>query len=70
MKDQRKRSVAKALSWRTIATLTTMTLVFLFTGELALAAGIGALDVVSKLIFYYAHERGWNLISWGKDKEE
>lgn len=70
MKDQRKRSIVKAISWRIIATLTTMTIVFLFTGELSLAAGVGVLDVISKLIFYYVHERGWNLVSWGKSKEK
>ena len=64
-----KRSFAKAISWRAIATSTTMALVFLFTGELSLAAGVGILDVISKLILYYGHERLWNLIKWGKSKK-
>ena len=44
-----------------------MALVFLSTGELSLTLSIGALDVVLKLIFYYAHERLWNVVSWGKN---
>ena len=64
-----KRSFAKAISWRAIATSTTMALVFLFTGELSLAAGIGILDVIFKLTLYYGHERLWNLIKWGKSKK-
>ena len=69
MNIHRKRSFVKAISWRTIATSTTMALVFLITGELSLAAGVGILDVTVKLIFYYGHERLWNLIKWGKSKK-
>jgi len=69
MAEYRKRSLVKAISWRVIATLTTMSLVFLFTGELILAMGVGVLDVISKLILYYGHERLWNLIKWGKRKK-
>lgn len=45
-----------------------MSLVFLSTGELALTLSIGALDVVLKLFFYYAHERVWNIVPWGKNR--
>ena len=68
MRDCRKRSFVKAICWRAIATSTTVVLVFLFTGEVELAASIGVLDVTSKLLFYYAHERVWDRITWGKEK--
>lgn len=68
MRDFHKRSVVKAISWRLVATLTTMGVVFLFTRQLALAAGVGAVEVVLKLIFYYCHERMWDWIGWGKLK--
>ena len=64
--DTRTRSFAKMISWRIIATATTMALVFIFTGELVLALGIGVFDVVLKLIFYYGHERAWNKVLWGR----
>lgn len=64
--DTRKRTVGKAISWRAIATLTTMTLVFIFTREIDKSLGIGALDVIAKLTFYYLHERVWQKVSWGK----
>jgi adenylylsulfate kinase len=56
------------MSWRVLATLTTVVLVFAFTGKLALAAGIGMIEVVAKLLIYYAHERIWDKISWGRTK--
>ena len=64
------RSAVKALSWRVIATLTTMSLVYAFTRRLTLALGVGALEVVCKLVFYYAHERAWNHTRWGKLEAE
>lgn len=59
------RSVAKGITWRIIASATTMSLVYLFTGNLELTAGVGALDVLLKLLFYYFHERAWGKVSWG-----
>lgn len=63
--DTHKRSIAKAVSWRIIATIVTMALVLIFTGSLALAGTVGFFDVVLKLIIYYLHERSWSKISWG-----
>lgn len=66
MEDSRARSVAKGLSWRIIATCTTMSLVFLVTGDLETMAHVGMADVVIKLAFYYLHERAWGRIAWGR----
>ncbi len=60
------RSVIKAVSWRVIATLTTMALVFAFTGKVELALAVGGIEMAAKLLFYYLHERSWNAIKWGK----
>lgn len=67
--ERKRRSLAKAVTWRVIATLTTMVLVFIATGEWTITLGVGLLDVVTKLIFYFGHERMWNLITWGKYKK-
>lgn len=66
MKDTRKRSISKAITWRILATITTMVLVFVFTGEWKLSLGVGVLDVVIKLLLYYGHERIWNSVKWGR----
>jgi len=62
------RSMAKALSWRVIATLTTMVAVFIVSGEWLLALEVGAIEVTAKLLFYYLHERAWEGFSWGVEK--
>lgn len=63
--DRRIRSLTKACSWRVMATLTTVFLVFAFTGEVTTSLGIGALEVVAKLVLFYGHERTWQRIKWG-----
>ena len=66
--ETKTRAAVKAASWRVIATLTTMTIVFLFTHEWMLSLGVGFFEVVAKLTFYYIHERVWQKIGWGKNK--
>lgn len=61
------RSGAKAVTWRVIATTTTMFLVFFFTGELDLSLGVGFFDVLLKLAFYFLHERAWDRVWFGRD---
>jgi uncharacterized membrane protein len=64
--ERHHRSLIKTISWRVIATIATMLIVYIFTGELILTLGVGAVEVISKMILYYFHERIWNLITWGK----
>lgn len=59
------RSFVKTLSWRFWATLTTVALVFLFTGYMKIALAIGGVEVVAKLLLYYLHERVWSKIPHG-----
>jgi len=64
--ETKKRSILKAISWRTWATVTTAVLVFVFTGRFALAITIGLLEVIAKMALYFFHERLWHKISYGK----
>jgi len=68
MEDYRVRSIVKTISWRVLATLATMFIVFAFTGKVKLSVGIGLVEAVSKMVLYYLHERTWGKISWGKLK--
>ena len=68
MQETQKRSLLKTISWRVLATLTTITLVYMFTNNIVIAAEIGGLEVIAKLLLYYFHERVWNGIGWGAKK--
>jgi uncharacterized membrane protein len=64
--EKHVRSIAKAISWRILATSTTIFLVFLFTGNFVTSASVGALELLSKTIIYYIHERIWNMSNFGR----
>ena len=65
-----RRSVAKALSWRFVATLITTMIVYAITGKGDFAAGIGLADTAIKLFVYIGHERVWNRIPYGRTERQ
>ena len=61
-----KRSLLKTISWRVIGTLDTILISWAITGALSLAFSIGFVELVTKMILYFFHERAWNKINWGR----
>ena len=61
-----KRSLVKTISWRAVGTITTVTISYVITGTMALAFSIGGIELVSKMVLYFFHERAWEKIKWGK----
>jgi uncharacterized membrane protein len=66
MNVTRTRSAAKAISWRIIGTADTFLISWFITKEPVAAASIASLEVLTKTILYYFHERGWNFVQWGR----
>lgn len=62
-----RRIFAKTLAWRIIATLTGAAVTFALTGEVETAGKFIIIEFPLKMLFYYLHEIGWDLISWGKE---
>lgn len=58
-KDSHIKSIFKAISWRVVATLTTMIISWFITKNLAFAISIGSIELVAKIFLYYLHERLW-----------
>ena len=64
--DTHKRTIVKTITWRIIATLTTVIVIYLWIGDLSAALGSGLLANALKTIFYYTHERAWNKSDFGR----
>lgn len=60
--DSNLRSLLKTVSWRVVGTIDTMIISYLITGNTAMAMSIGSVEVVSKMILYYLHERAWSTV--------
>ena len=54
-----KRHIAKTISWRIIGTIDTMILSALITGSWEMGLTIGGVEVITKMILYFLHERVW-----------
>ncbi|MFH1742502.1 MAG: DUF2061 domain-containing protein [bacterium] len=66
--ETHRRSLMKSLSWRVVATVVTACAAWFITGEQESAAKIAALDTLAKIGIYYAHERFWIRIPFGRPK--
>jgi adenylylsulfate kinase len=69
-KEKHIRSIFKTISWRITATITTVTLVWIFTGQIETAIAVGSIEVFLKMLFYYLHERGWEKFKFGRVEVE
>lgn len=63
-----KRTLVKTITWRIIALVTTITVVYIYSGDIheSLVVGIGANFI--KMFLYYIHERVWNRVHFGRLK--
>ena len=59
MKVTKLRSLLKTISWRIVGTVDTMCLGWIITGSPLVGLKIGALELFTKMILYYFHERAW-----------
>lgn len=69
-KETNKRSLAKGVTWRLIATTTTMVIVYVFFGRLDLAIATGVIESVLKIGLFWMHEKAWFKVRWGKKRIE
>jgi len=68
--QDRVRHLLKTITWRFIGTLDTVILAWLISGEAEFGLTIGGLELVTKMILYYFHERTWYNIRFGVDPEQ
>ena len=61
----KKRSLVKTLTWRVLATTDTIIIARVITGSWTVGFGIASIEVVTKMVLYYLHERGWAALDWG-----
>ena len=65
-KDSHLRSIVKGISWRLTGTADTMLISYFITGNPMTALKIGGVEIFTKLVLYYFHERVWQKVRWGQ----
>ena len=54
-----KRHLAKTISWRIIGTLDSIIISGVITGSWGVGLAIGGIEIISKMVLYFLHERAW-----------
>lgn len=67
-KVSQKRHILKTITWRIVGTLDTIILSWFITGNPITGVKIGGLELFSKMVLYYAHERVWYKSNFGIKK--
>ena len=59
------RTILKTLSWRIVATTTTIVIAYFVFGDISSALAVGGIEFFAKMVIYYVHERIWQLAPRG-----
>lgn len=65
--DKPWRSLLKTLSWRATGTIDTMVISYVITGDVKVAGAIASIEVITKMVLYYLHERLWDRLRVGRE---
>ena len=63
------RHILKTITWRFVGTMDTMFLGWLISGSAEIGLSIGGLELFTKMILYYLHERIWYKSLFGLKKK-
>lgn len=67
MSVKKSRSLAKSLTWRVVALLTTFITLYVLSKDINMATLATIITNGVNFVAYYYHERIWNSVSWGKE---
>ena len=66
--EEHKRTILKTITWRIIAVLVTMVIVYLYNKDIRESIIISLAANAIKMFLYYIHERMWNKTNFGRKK--
>jgi len=67
---QKRRHMAKALTYRVMGTCITSLSGWIITGSWQIGVLLGPVDALAKVALYYVHESFWDRIKWGLCKQQ
>jgi len=64
MKEEKKRAIAKSISYRIICIISLAIVTYVFTGDLIQMTSIVVVFQTIQTFIYYFHERLWERVQW------
>ncbi len=68
--ESRKRHIGKTITWRMVGTMDTIVISWIISGNPMTGLKIGISEVLTKMVFYYVHERLWHKSKFGLKKSD
>ena len=68
MAENHSRSIVKGATWRIVGTIDTIILSLIFTGKIGKALRIGGIELFTKILLFWVHERIWMRLGFGIKK--
>lgn len=59
MSKDKLRHLLKTITWRIVGTVDTIILGYIITGNINTGLKIGGVELITKMVLYYLHERVW-----------
>lgn len=59
MSNDKLRHILKTITWRIVGTIDTILLGYIITGNISTGLKIGGVELITKMVLYYIHERVW-----------
>lgn len=59
MSKDKLRHLLKTITWRIVGTVDTIILGYIITGNINTGLKIGGVELITKMVLYYVHERVW-----------
>lgn len=66
MTETNARSIVKSVTWRVIATIVNIAMVWAITGSIKSSVVFGIVNAAISFALYWLHERIWNKIRFGR----
>ena len=62
------RTIGKILTWRVLITASNFIIPYIITGSFGSAVLFGGIATAVNMFIFWAHERIWNRVTWGKSE--
>jgi uncharacterized membrane protein len=70
LSNANKRHLIKTITWRILGTLDTILLAWLISGDPMIGLKIGLVEVVTKMLLYFLHEKVWYKFNFGLEQRK
>lgn len=64
--ENHRRSILKTITYRLLIIISNAIVIYLMTGDTKLTASFISITSIVSTTLYFAHERLWNEVHWGK----